>query len=743
MEARRYLRSVGADVKELFVENRMLLSFEEWADDFLQDPLRQSRSSAQFLRDAIDSFGSRPVATPGGPKRRFKLFDMEQDEGIGAVHGQEEAQNAIYRILGNFAQVGRADKLILLHGPNGSAKSSLVGALARGLEIYSRSPEGALYRINWIFPGEKLVKGAIGFGERGLHGELATYAHLGAEATDARITCEMKDHPIFLIPRKERKKILADAARRRGGGSFVLPQSILDGELCHKCRHIYAGLMSSYGGDYLQVLRHVQVERFYISRRYLVGAVKLEPQMSVDASFFQLTADRSAGQLPAAFQNLDLFAPFGPLVYANRGILEYSDLLKRPMESFKYLLDTTETGVLRMEHFLLHLDEVLIATSNEKHLAAFKETSDFASFKGRIELVQVPYLRQVSIERQIYDHKVTRAAVGGKHIAPHATEIAANWAVLTRLRRPDPDRYEPELRDLVDGLSPMEKLRLYDEGRAPERLTTAESRLLRANVESVYSETASSPAYEGRFGASAREIQTVLLNAGQDPSYPCLSPLAVLEEIRRLCKDKSVYEFLQLPKRDGYQDPEGFVDLVEAEYLDAVDDEVRASMGLITEAQYHAIFERYLVLVSHWVKGEKIANRVTGEKESPDEGRMREIEEAIRPQGEDRATFRRGLIASVGAWRLDHPSEGSVDYEKVFPQHFRRLRDHFFEDLQQTLRRTKVNVLAYLSREERDSLGERERRAVEETLERMRAEFGYCEHCAKEAIALLLSRRYA
>lgn len=580
MQARRYLESVGADVQGLFVHNRMISSYEEWAEDFLAAPLQQARSSAQYLRDAIDWFGTRTVATPLGPMRRFQLFDMERDGGVGAVHGQEEAQNAIYRILGNFVQAGKVDKLILLHGPNGSAKSTMVAALARGLEIYSRAAEGALYRINWIFPAEHLMRGAIGFGgERGPDGELASFAHLAPEQVDASVACEMKDHPIFLIPHGKRKELLEREVGKDGEGSFVLPHSILEGELCHKCRQIYAGLMSAYGGDYLQVLRHVQVERFYVSHRYLVGAVTVEPQVAADASYSQITVDRSAGRLPAALQNLDLFAPHGPLVYANRGIVEFSDLLERPADALKYLLGTTETGVVGMEHFLLHLDEVMIANSSETQLASFKKTPDFASYKGRIELVQVPYLRQAKIERAIYQSKLSPAALGGKHVAPHALEVAAKWAVLTRLQKPDPMSYDEADRPLVEGLAPLEKMELYDGGAPPRRLGAQGARRLRALVPALYEESASTPTYEGRMGASAREVHTVLLNAGQIPAHRCLTPRAVLEELRRLCRDKSVYEFLQAAPVGGYQDAERFVDLLEEELGRVVEREIEEAAG--------------------------------------------------------------------------------------------------------------------------------------------------------------------
>ncbi len=179
--------------------------------------------------------------------------------------------------------------------------------------------------------------------------------------------------------------------------------------------------------------------------------------------------------------------------------MEYADLLKRPLEAFKYLLGFSETGEVPMEHFVLQLDEVLVASSNEKHLAAFKELPDFASFKGRIELVRVPYLRRWKAEKEIYDAQVTTRTVG-KHVAPHATEVAAQWAVLTRLKKPVRERYPADVREILEGLTPLEKMALYEDGTAPDRLSLAQARELKKWLPSLYQESDAYPNYEGRTG---------------------------------------------------------------------------------------------------------------------------------------------------------------------------------------------------------------------------------------------------
>ena len=103
----------------------------------------------------MDHFGAEDAQTPRGSVRRFKLFDLDFDGEARdrRVAGQEEVQNAIYRVLGNFVRAGRVNKLILLHGPNGSAKSSIVdGAQARPWRTTRRLPRGRALPLQLDLP---------------------------------------------------------------------------------------------------------------------------------------------------------------------------------------------------------------------------------------------------------------------------------------------------------------------------------------------------------------------------------------------------------------------------------------------------------------------------------------------------------------------------------------------------------------------------------------------------------------
>ncbi len=768
-ESEKLLEEVAAQVREDFDGNRRIMSFPQFLEAFAEHPRRHARNSVQYLRDCFLYFGRDTKPLVWGEVNHFGLFDAPFDDGRDRLVGQARAQEQVFRLVDNFVREGRINKLILLHGPNGSAKSTLIETLMRALQDYSATEEGALYRFNWIFPNEKLAEGAaIGFGgyrARAVEtSDLESFAFLDDEDVDAKISSDLKDHPLFLIPEEQRERMLHDyipdsivpseepdsdhARERLQGGEdqqtedtsvpFALSEYVLRGSLSHTNRQIFDALLTAYRGDYRKVLRHVQVERFFISRRYRTGAVTVEPQMRVDAGLRQLTVDRSLKALPVSLQNQTIFEPFGDLVDGNRGLIEYDDLFKRHPDYNKYLLATSEKARVSLENRIVHLDAVLMATANEDYLDAFKQSADYASFKGRVELVRVPYLLDYTVEELIYSEQI-KSINFIKRIAPHTTFVAALWAVLTRLKRPDANDYDSSIRDIVAKLTPLEKADLYARGKVPSNIGPERARELKAVVPDMMEEGKETAEYEGRHGASPREMKMILLNASQNDKYPTLSPLAVFEELRDLVKDPSVFPFLQMKSDGAYHRHDDFIDVVRERYLDMIDVEIRSAMGLVDEDQYEDLFTRYMDHVSQWLKNEKVYNEITGKYQDPDEELMDEIEDTITIE-EDPEDFRRSLISAIAAYSIDHPGE-SVDYRKIFPTIFEALQEAFFGERQRQIRRIEENLLTYFEGDE-ESLSSSERESVETTLTNLKERYGYCDDSAREAVAFLLSNRY-
>src|SRR4051794_34357649 len=187
------LARIGQEVRDGFARNKRVMSFDEFYQLFLSRPQLYTRNAAQYLKDVFDHFGTTEVRTPRGLLTRWKLFDCPWQDGRDRMVGQEEIQGRVYRALANFVREGGVNKLILLHGPNGSAKSTFVSCISRALEHYSTLDEGALYRFNWIFPSQKLQKGGIGFSGGSYDGVPGgSFAYLDDDLIDSKLVDELK-----------------------------------------------------------------------------------------------------------------------------------------------------------------------------------------------------------------------------------------------------------------------------------------------------------------------------------------------------------------------------------------------------------------------------------------------------------------------------------------------------------------------------------------------------------------------
>jgi len=741
-----------------FSANQIILAFDEYLNILAQNPAQQLRGSAQYAADMMDHFGRQELTGHAGsadsgaaPTFRFNVFSKPADPASRRVIGHETVQTQIYKTLRTFARQGHNNRMVLLHGPNGSAKTSLVHALMQGLETYSQAPEGALYSFNWIFPHEKLAKGGIGLAGAASRAEgLSTYARLADEEIAARLPSELKDHPILLIPAKDRKKFLEDFLGEKAANELWqhMPLHLRRGELCHRSKQIADALLLSYQGNLKRMLMHIQVERIYLSRRYRKGLVTIEPQLHVDAQYQQLTLNRSLSQLPSALHGLNLFSVSGDLIDGNRGVVEFSDLLKRPIDSFKYILGLCETQSVNVGQTIAYLDTLFVGSANELQLDSFKEFPDFTSFKARISLIRVPYLLEASAEAQVYS-EILEQVSGDKHVAPHTAWTAALWAVLTRLKKPNGVNYSPAVSSLVTALSPIQKARLYDLGEMPPSLGAEDRKVLRANLQKVRDEYEGVPYYEGRVGASAREIKSILLDAAQNPEFPCLSPLAVLREMEGMVKRVSEHEFLRQDVKDGYHDAIEFIATVRKDYLDRLDSEVRESIGLYDSKQWEDFIRKYVQHVAIALKKEKIKNPITGRMEDPDHSLIDEFEKIVdapgrmNPGGDDLKLFRQNIISQVGAWSLDHPTT-PVAYGKVFPEYWQKLEKHYYESQKAVLTRLHDALLVYGAAGMGAPSGNdpESSQLASDTIRNMTQKQGYCGQCAREVITFLLKQRY-
>lgn len=740
MEGSERFEQLSGRIETDFRQQGRIRSFWEYLAEVKETPYRLLRSSAQYLRDMIEFYGSTELTVLGVPTVRHNFCEgVLGDPERQRVVGQEAPVDAVYRAIRNFAEAPRADKIVMMHGPNGSAKTTIADMLFKGLEAYSATQDGAIYRFAWVFPKTEVEGSGLGFGGRHAETEdLDTFAYLEPDDIASTVASDMKTNPFYLVPRENREALLHEFC----GGLPSFPHvHVLRADMGTKSRAIFDALMTAHKGDWRRVMRFVRVERFYVSRRYRKGAVTIEPQGTVDAESRQVTADMNLANLPSALHNLRLYEVTGDLVDANRGLLEFSDFLKRPLELNKYLLTTTEKGTIRLPNALAYLDLVMIGSTNEKHLDAFKTDPNFTSFKARMELVTVPYLLEYEKEVEIYRDQTE--SIGKRlMVAPHAARCSALWAVLTRLWRPDPAHYEEPLRGAMTRLTPLAKALLYQE-KDPgelEDLAAEDVKLFRDNLGAIANEWRDGVVFEGRFGASPREMKTILLDASFRTKTKCFTPVAVLAELRTLVRDKSVYDFLKLEPKGLYNNPARFVEDVERAVVRLVLREIQDSMALVNEEEYDRRFEEYFRHVTAYIRGTRVSDAQTREERKPDPNILRGVERLL-PTGDDIDLFRQKLIGKVAASSLAHPGT-RPNYRLLFPDILRALKSDFYSTRQVSTDQVEDDLLL-VGTPGWDSVSNDRRERVETTLANMGSRHGYPRECALEMIGYALRRSRA
>lgn len=718
--------------------NLEMLSFSDYMDIFQKNSKLECRPTYEYIRDMLNHYGANPDGS-------FKLFQKKHPD-CPAVYGQVKVQQALYQNLINFSEEGFNNKFILLIGPNGSSKSSLVSKLIKGLEEYSETDAGKLFSFSWIFPLDNYIKGALGLNNTIRESHHGSYAYLEDKEISAIMPSELKDHPLLLVPKEYRQKLIEESL----AGDLRLLASmrksyLYRGDLSKRNRMIYDALLKNYKGKHQEVLKHIRVERFFISKRYSTGAVTIEPQIHVDARMQQITMDKRLASLPPSLQSLNLFSLQGEAVLANRGVLEYSDLLKRPLDAYKYLLMTMETGSINLQGILTELDIFFIGTSNEIHLSAFKQHPDFNSFKGRFNFITVPYLLDIRSEEKIYADQV-EGVRDRSQFSPHALNALCTFAVMTRLRVCQTKNYnDKKLANIATNLNPLEKAIYLSGMEVPEKLDLESRQILKQGYDEIQNEYLNDGLYEGKFGLSPRDLKHIVFRLSSLHSN--VTFVEVLEYLQNLIQKKNEYDFLNMAPQADYHNPGRFIELIKEHNLNLFDRELRNSLGLVDDRSYEDYIKRYIENINALNKGEKIKNVAMGKFVDPDDFFIKEFEGAIALK-EDPKNYRSLLLSKLGAYSLDNRGK-NITYTDVFPDLVNSLQESFRGEQKKVIQNISRNMVFFeaeysktIDPGQSTPLSDENRKQIKSVLLNLEKKFNYTEGAAMSLVKFLIKERY-
>jgi serine protein kinase len=569
-------------------------SFEEYLELVKEDP-KITRNAYERMFDMIMGYGREEYIDAKKKLVHYPFFDDPDNDGEDGVYGLDIPLMRLVNVFKSAAYgYGTEKRVILLHGPVGSSKSTIARLLKKGLEAYSKKDEGALYTYDWV--------------------------DLPFEHEDV-IPSPINQEPLHLIPLAWRDEALK--------GIGIDPTTVKTrGELNPACRFIMKMLMEHYDGDFNSVLKHIKVRRLILSEKDRVGIGTFQPKDEKNQDSTELTGDINYRKIavygsesdPRAF-NFD-----GEFQVANRGIIEFIEMLKLDVAFLYDLLGASQEHKIKPKKFAqTDIDEVIIGHTNEAEYQKLVNNEFMEALRDRTVKIDIPYITRLSEEQKIYTKSFSKDRVRDIHIAPHTLEMAAMWAVATRLDKPT-----------KQNLTLVQKLKLYNGKTLPGYTEDSVIELRKNSVD------------EGMKGISPRYIQDKISNClVSDKAEGCINPFLLLNELEAglsshslVSKDKHKEEYKEI------------IGHVKQEYEDIVKSEVQRAISADEEA-LTKLCANYIDNVKAYTQKERVKNKYTGQFEEPDERLMRSIESKIDIAESRKDDFRREIMNYIGALAVE------------------------------------------------------------------------------------------
>ncbi|MEM7313190.1 MAG: serine protein kinase [Planctomycetota bacterium] len=626
----------GRDIISLVGQRQDLNQFKKknWTGDFAAylDLVRSSpmitRNAYERVYDMILSYGTQTYEDCREKRTHYNFFDDPDNDGKDAVFGLDGAIESLVNAFKSAARgYGIEKRVLLLHGPVGSSKSTIARMIKKGLETYSRTDEGALYTLGW-------------------------------QDGDEVRWCPMNEEPLHLIPQRFRSEVAATLNEGRGENEYHVK---IRGELDPYCRYEYNERLQKYDGDWTKVISEVRVKRIVLSEKDRIGIGTFQPKDEKNQDSTELTGDinyRKIAELgtdsdPRAF-NFD-----GEFNIANRGIIEFIEVLKLDVAFLYDLLGASQEHKVKPKKFAqTDIDEVILGHTNEPEYKRLQNNDFMEALRDRTVKIDIPYVTRLSDEIKIYEKDYNSKRVKGKHIAPHTIEMAAMWAILTRLEEPK-----------HASLTLLQKLKLYN-GKSLPGFTEE-------NIRELQEETTR----EGLEGISPRFVQDKISNAlVSHPDATSINPFMVLNELESGLKHHSLINSDDVRVR--YRN---LLDVVKEEYENIVKNEVQRAIAADEDA-LKRLCGNYIDNVKAYTQRERVKNSFTGQLEEPDERLMRSIEEKIDIPESRKDDFRREIMNYIGALAIDGKK---FDY-KTNERLNKALELKLFEDQKDTIKLTSL-----------------------------------------------------
>ena len=572
---------------------------------------------------------------------KYKFFD-------GKIFGTYEPIHDLMRFMKAAARRTETGKRILIMvGPVSSGKSTISALIKRGLEA-DCTPKYAIK------------------------------------------DCPIHEEPLHVIPQDDRE-YWEDRLNVR-----------IEGTLCPHCQqHIDENFTNDDGVVNWADIPVIQI-RPSEQRRVCIGTFQPSDPKSQDVTELIGRVDMSKiaryGETDARGYKFD-----GELQVANGGMIEYIEILKADVKFHYILITAAQEQVIKAPGFpQMYIDTLILSHTNQTEFDSFKGEKKNEALHDRMYPVYVPWNVKVDDEIKIYEKMIRESDFRNIHIAPGTLRVAAEFAVLSRLK--------PSTK--VSNM--LAKMKLYN-GEIPSEFKKTD-----IDVKALREEGKKQG--EGMTGISPRFIINAMnICLGMKEDKNCINPIDMIRALRDNFdhsigisdEDKEIFMNLLTGNKDS----------VASEYKEFAKKEVNRAFLWAYDEQAQSLFDRYMMNCEAFCKNEMVQDAITGEWYKPDERIMRSIEELVGIPVEGKKEFRNGIFV----YKADVLSQGRSFTYKDY--------DIIREGIEAKLMSDLRNVVSLSLGDPTNTdpkVAKRRTKALETLMEK-----GYCPVCAQMLMAFI------
>jgi serine protein kinase len=648
------------------------MSLADYVNKCYENP-KLIRTAYQRIWDMINSKGS---TVREKFRKNYTHYNFFDDADV-PIFGLEETLDRLCRFIKAAAgQYGPEKRILLLHGPVGSSKSTILRLIKRQMELYSQTDEGAWYTYKWV----NLPTGADGI-----------YMKTNEESA-------MHEEPLKLLMPEIRNiiiKELNDTFHANEENSYSL---VIEGDLDPRSKLFMNELMKLYKGDWKTVVeKHIRVVRKTYSEIERVGIATFAPKDEKSQDSADLVGDINYTRIAQFGSDSDprSFSFDGEFCRANRGLIEMQEMLKLQVEFLYDLLGASQEKSIKPKKFpLINVDLAIFGHTNQAEYEKLKANPFMEALRDRTVKIDVPYLLEWDAELKVLQRDYGNDKVK-QHIAPHTLEIAALFAILTRL-----------VDDGNKKLTLVEKAELYN------------GKMLPGWTEDSIKEMKDKYPEEGLdYGVSARYVQDKIANCiANNLSY--INPFMVLNELRDGLFNHTLITNKEMISR--------YMTCVELS-IKKLDDILKAEVQKALVSDEEAIVRlcsNYIDNIMAYINRSKVKNPFTGKEESPNERLMRDIESKIDVPESGADDFRRSMAAFIGDLSV---RDKKFKWDSN-PQLKKALEKKLFQDCRDHIKMSALNTSGA-------TVVDPELQAkIDAVKERMKKNYGYNEESARDVL---------